>query len=534
MNSNTLVLLRTLLLSTSRRNIFKHCKDKKKRGKIIGNTVGMFVLYAMLISYSIAMSMGYGAYGLADMIPATGSLSISLIAFFFTLLKTNGYLFNFREYDMLMSLPFEVKTVAGCKFLYMYVKNLPWVLSISLSMLIGYSVFAKPSPAVYPVWIILTFFLPVIPMLVASFIGFLIARISAGFRKTNLVQTIITFAFVLFFFALRFIIEDVFRDDKVEETFSKISESIKGIERYYPPAAWFDGAVLNLRISDILLLVGVTVILFELIFIPVGKSYREINSRLKNHASAGKYKMTGQKQRSVVEAIAFKEFRRMTGSTTYMVNAGMGFLLVFILGIAALFVDFDKMMHVVLQDAPVTKEMLYPALPFIVYFFVGMVSTTAMSPSLEGKNYWIVQSLPITKEKLCQGKMLFNLYLTVPASVFATFCFCISAKAPFLIMLLSLILGILLCVFSTVWGACCGYKHMRLDWENEVEVIKQGSAVALYMFPNMFINMGLIVLAVFLGTRIDRNIVILIMIPVVVLLSLIFYKRAIRLARKAA
>ena len=48
---------------------------------------------------------------------------------------------------MLMSLPIEARTVAGCKFLYMYIKSLPWYLSISLAMLIGYGVCAAP-PAV--------------------------------------------------------------------------------------------------------------------------------------------------------------------------------------------------------------------------------------------------------------------------------------------------------------------------------------------------------------------------------------------------
>ncbi len=38
---------------------------------------------------------------------------------------------------------------------------------------------------------------------------------------------------------------------------------------------------------------------------------------------------------------------------------------------------------------------------------------------------------------------------------------------------------------------------MQLDWENEVEVIKQGSAVSIYMLPNMVVGMGLCVPVVF-------------------------------------
>ena len=133
--NKTILLLKTLLLSTNQWNIYKHTGDKKKRRKIIGSFIGTLVIYLMLMGYSIAMCIGYGTLGMIGKTPEMCALIISVLAFVLTLFKTNGYLFNFREYDMLMSLPFETKTVAACKFLYMYVKSLPWYLSISLAMM---------------------------------------------------------------------------------------------------------------------------------------------------------------------------------------------------------------------------------------------------------------------------------------------------------------------------------------------------------------------------------------------------------------
>ena len=184
------------------------------------------------------------------------------------------------------------------------------------------------------------------------------------------------------------------------------------------------------------------------------------------------------------------------------------------------------------QGAPISASLLQPAIPYIVYFFIGMVATTACSPSLEGKNYWIVQSLPIEKKTLYQGKMLFNMVLAVPFMEFAVLCMCISAKTPVLDTILYMILGMVLCAFSTAWGCVCGVKHMRLDWENEIEVIKQGSAVAIYMLPNMFVVMGLIVLVVFLGTRMDHALLTLILILITAILAGLSYMRVMSLARK--
>ena len=74
---------------------------------------------------------------------------------------------------------------------------------------------------------------------------------------------------------------------------------------------------------------------------------------------------------------------------------------------------------------------------------------------------------------------------------------------------------------------------MRLDWENEVEVIKQGAGTAIYMFPNMFAVMGLAVLVIFLGTKVNSNIITIILILIASLLSALCYLRALSLARKS-
>ena len=267
-------------------------------------------------------------------------------------------------------------------------------------------------------------------------------------------------------------------------------------------------------------------------FAVVGRSYRKINSALKSHAAARDYKLTAQRQRGVVRAIAFKEFRRMTGSTPYMVNAGIGEILAALVSLITLVIGPDRIIQTVTQGAPVDAVMLRPAIPFIVYFFIGMMATTACSPSLEGKNYWILQSLPIEKKTVYQGKMLFNMWLTVPFMAFSTLCLCISSKAPALETALYLLLGLALCAFSTAWGCVCGVRHMRLDWENEIEVIKQGAAVAIYMLPNMFAVMGLTVLAVVLGLRMDRKLLALLFTLVAALLAALSYRRVMILSKR--
>ena len=531
MKNKNLILLKTMLDSTSQWNAYKYGSDKKKKGKIIGNTIGVALLYMMLMSYCILTCIGYGKLGLTGVIPSICALTISMLALVFTFFKTNGYLFNFKEYDMLMSLPFKPKTVAGCKFLYMYVKTLPWYLSISVSMLIGYAIYADITVFTVIIWLLMALLVPVIPMLAASFLGYIIARISAGFKKNNIVQTVLTFLLVIFAFSLRFIIESVFRDDRVEEALETLADSVNGITDLYIPAKWFTKAVTDTDILSFLLLTVTTIVLFEVLFILVGRSYREINSKLKNHAASGDFKMSGSKQRSILNAIAFKELRRIMGSSICMIQLFMGELLALLIGILVLFIDFDDLISTVTQGAPVISAMLHPSISLIVYFLIGMVSSTAATPSLEGKNYWIVKSLPIPEKTLYQGKMLFNMYLTVPVAVFTTAAICISAKTPLLMSLLSVVLSVMLCAFSTAWGCVCGVKHIKLEWENEIEVVKQGTAITLYLLPNMIATMVLIVLSVFLGMKLNGNLVVIILIFIVTLLTFMSYKKVVKLCR---
>ena len=531
MEKNSIVLLRTLLLSTSGRNIIKYSKDKSKKNRVSANAAGMAVLYLMLMAYCILMCVGYGRVGLTGSVPVMCALLICAVSFIFTFLKTNGYLFNFKEYDMLMSLPFKTQTVAACKFLYMYIKSLPWYMSISVAMMTGYGIYARPPVFVYPVWVILSLILPVIPMLAAAFLGFLVAKVSSGFRKTNIVQTVLIFILAIAAFASRFIIEDLFRNDKVEATLEMASEMTKEAARFFPPAGWFSDAVTRFDVLGALLLIAVSAGLFAAVFAVVGRSYRKINSSLKSHAASKGYKMTAQKTRGAAAAIAYKEFRRMTGSTAYMTNCALGEILAALLGIITLIIGFDKIVGIVTNGAPFDYAILQPAIPFIVYFFIGMVATTACSPSLEGRNYWIIQSLPLEKKTVYQGKMLFNMLLTVPFMAFSTLCMCISAKVPVIETLLYLLLGAALCAFSTAWGCVCGVTHMRLDWENEIEVIKQGSAVMIYMLPNMFVVMGLTVLVVFLGMRMDHRLLACIFILIAGTLAALSYRSVMKLAK---
>ena len=144
-------------------------------------------------------------------------------------------------------------------------------------------------------------------------------RIRPWFRLSDL-----TFVIVIACFGLQYLMEDMFRNNKAAEVLNSLSSATGTAGRIYLPIEWFGNSVVELKISDMLLLIGVTLLLFELVFIPVGKSYSSINSALKSHSASREVYHDRAEAEERNNAIAFKEFKRMTGSATYVTNAAIG------------------------------------------------------------------------------------------------------------------------------------------------------------------------------------------------------------------
>ena len=524
-------VLAVLLQSTSSWNAYRHETDKSKRGKHLGPIVGKGILFLFIMAYLILMTLGYSAIGIGYLAPALCFLMISLMVFILAILKVNGYLFGCKDMDLLMALPLTSKQIMQARFLYMYVKDLPGVLVVSVAMQIGYGIIEQPRFFTYVIWTLLTFFAPLIPLVVATLIGTVIAGLGAGFRYKKAVTAFFTLIFVLLCFSSRFLIDSMVKNGEIDDALLQSAELLGKMGRIYWPINWFENAVVNWRVSDMLMLMGISLILIEVAFGVASKYYEKINTRLRASYKVKDFKLTTTRIKTPIQTVAFNEFRHFLDSTNYLVNVGLGVIFMAIIAVAALFLDMDAIISGITQGAPVTKEMLLPAVPLVIYFFAGMVSSCAVSPSLEGKNSWILDSMPIKKIDVYKGKMLFNFLLFGPISVVATIVVGLKCGASFIEILLFIVCILILVLFSTCWGMVCGVKHIKLEWENDIEVIKQGSAVAIYLFPNMFTVMILIVLSVILGMATSTVVVTLIVTAVASLLTWFCYARVKKLAR---
>ena len=531
-NNRTLLLLCAMLKASSRLNILKHTKDRKTRKRIISSMMGLAVLWGMMTLYLCLYAYGLVSFGMGSVLPALTAVAVSLVTFFLTLLKAGGYLFGFRDYDRLMSMPFKMEEIAAAKFLTMYCSSLFLTLSLSAAMLIGYGLAGNLTLIKGLMWIVLTPFLPVIPMLAASLVSILIAVLTAGFRYKTVLTALLTAAVMLPLMFSGYFVSSYFDQAGTAGVLQQTSGIITGMAGLLPGAGWFVQAVTEGSLLSFALMICIPVLCFVLFVLLVSRMYPKINARLEPGQTGKEKKAFDYKVRSVPVSIAFKDFKRMTSSSTYMVNVLFGVLIALIAGIAVLFVSPAGMLPQDGKESFLTLQMLVPAVPFVLYFFLGMAAVSVISPSIEGKNHWIVKSLPIEPEDDCKGKILLSLILLLPVGLFSAFTVSLSMTAEMLDIFLNLCMIAGLCFFASCYGLYCGYRHRNLDWEYEVEVIKQGPALMWYMFPNMILTVFLASVLLGLGAWPYIRLIQLAVILILFAASWLFWKKAVKTAGK--
>ena len=105
-------------------NEFRFTKDKKKKSRYLLMGVLWFMLLFMLVSYVCAACGGLIFMGAGELAPALLAVCVSVIVFFFTMIKAGPVLFDNRAFETQITLPVEVCAIIVSRFLSMYLTNL--------------------------------------------------------------------------------------------------------------------------------------------------------------------------------------------------------------------------------------------------------------------------------------------------------------------------------------------------------------------------------------------------------------------------
>ena len=119
----------------------------------------------------------------------------------------------------------------------------------------------------------------------------------------------------------------------------------------------------------------------------------------------------------------------------------------------------------------------------------GMVFFTASSVSLEGKQLWLAQSLPVSPWQVLRAKLRLQLLITIPPMLLCLVCLLAVYPGSPLELLFIAVTALSYALLMALLGLFLGLKMPNLSWTNEVVPIKQSACVALSLFGGWAVAM---------------------------------------------
>lgn len=477
--------------------LFKRNKNKVKKRKT-SVIIGFFLLFAAFLlicsfMYSYMIGLSLNTMGLLDLLPEMIMAVTCIVTLMTTIYKVKGTLFGFKDYDLTMSLPVKTRSIVISRLLLLYLVNISFTLIIILPASIAYGILMQPSILFYIYSLLTVLLVPLFPMIIATIIGTVITVAAARFRHSNIINILITLALLSAYMVLSF----QAGNSKVAlgEMGAALSKKIDGI---YPLAEMYKKAVCEFNFSSLLLFIAISVISFILFSWVVGSQFKKINTFVGTAKVKSNYKMKAIKEESPFISLYKKELRRYFSSSLYVMNTAVGIVMMTIAAIALLVMSPESFASV--MEVPELANVMAYFAAALLAICVSMSVTTACSISLEGKNLWILKSLPITVKTIFLSKIAVNLTITIPAIIIDSLIIAIGLKISLIEFFILLIMPIAYALFVSIYGLIVNLKFPNLDWTTEVMVIKQSVATMISIFSGVIFGaIPIILLFVFMG-----------------------------------
>ncbi|MGN1083852.1 MAG: hypothetical protein ACI4QX_02535, partial [Lachnospiraceae bacterium] len=241
--------------------------------------------------------------------------------------------------------------------------------------------------------------------------------------------------------------------------------------------------------TNLLLFVLISLAVFALVNLVLTATFVKAMLAGGKSKGAAKRKRDGR-VRSAVGSICRKEAKRFFSSTPYLVNIGMGLFMIVAFTVAGIWMK-EKILGMVGTLAPKEVNTILPiAISGILGVLSAMTPISAPSVSLEGKNIWILRSVPVSGAGVLKAKLLFHCSATVPLAAVSGMVLALVYRCTIPEVLLCGVNSALLFVMCGILGLVFNMCFPRLDWPNEAAPCKQSLAVLFVMFTMLFLSIG--------------------------------------------
>lgn len=516
--SNLGLLLKTNIINEFGINKLKS-SDSKEKKKLMG-TLALVLIGVIAIAYYLFTMCFFVSDFLIqvnsmELLLAIGFICGVLFTLFTSLYKASSYLFEAKDYDMLISLPIKESTILGSKIAMMIFSN--YIMSLPFIIIPGIVYFIKVDTAMtyFPYLIVGYLAVPLIPIAISSIISFFIGNISSRLKHKNIVMILGSLILLIGYMAVVMQMESILNNIIANST-----SIMNAINRIYPPAYYFVDAIKNNSISSLAIYLVISVIPFVIFVSLFARSYKKINSRMNERYKVKNFKLEKFDTSSPIKALERKEISRYFSSYIYVLNTSFGIILLLIGTLGILIFGMDKIN--VLLELNIDISMLKPQLILVMMFILATTCTTYCSISFEGKNLWILKSLPIEELDIFKAKISLNLLLNLPISVICFLFIGLSLKFDIQFIIIMVCTIIAVSILVSVAGLLINLYFPNFDWKNEVAVVKRSIGIIIVLFGTM-IYVGLFALIYYYLNMPNINIFLLIFAVITMIIDVLLW-----------
>ena len=479
-------MLKTLLkiqFASFKASLMRNRRRQAKGGA--GRTIGMALLFLYVI---VCFFIMFGSMFSTLCLPlhqieldwlyfAIAGLMSFMLTFIGNVFATQTQLFDAKDNELLLSMPIKPKFILGSRMLLLLALDIGYVLLVMAPAGVVYYRTLGASALGIIYFVISTLLLPLMVQAFSCLIAWLISLISSRMRKKNVITMVVSLLFLAAYFYLYSKMGDI-----IANLISNGTAVAVAFKKYAFPAYYFGVGIAQHNLTYLLLYTVCTLAAFELVYLILSRSFRQITTAKKG-AKRIVYKEKAMHRRSASAALLQKDFRHFIGNPMYVLNAWMGEILLVVACVAIL----------------IKKDILTELLPILngqgdaiglilCVTLCGLSCTnliTAPSISLEGKNLWIAQSIPVPAATVLRAKVKLQMLLCIPITVLTAVAMGLTLRLPVPMLVMVILLTAAFNTFTALLGVVVNLRFPRFDYLNETAVIKQSMSTMICMFGSM-------------------------------------------------
>ena len=465
--------------------LMQQSRQKKKKSK------GMTVLFAVLYVYVAVVVVGmmclmfgqlaqpYHALGLDWLYFAMAGLMGLMFSVFGGVFSTQNQLYDAKDNDLLLSMPIKPGMILLSRMVPLLGLNL---LFVGLVML--------PASAMYAILVqfsLLNFLIQIFAVIAVCLLSQAICCLLGWGLHLLLSKMNKSFASVLYMVVFLGVYFAVYSQaGGIMNAMAMEGAAIASALQVWVWPIYALGMGCNGEILHFIAFVAICAAVFGAIYFLLSKTFLKAAT---SRRSAGKRRLNMEQVKAATPtwAIIFKEWRHFLGSPVYLTNMGIGIILMAALAVAGVILR-GKLLATLVEFAAVGMDLsgyIQLIICAVLAFLSCMNFVSAPSVSLEGKNLWILKSMPVTSKQIIHAKLKFHCLLTTPVAVVAGLVLAAAYGCGIADILLCAAIPGILSILCGLVGMVFGLKWARLEWLNEAYPCKQGAAVAITMFAMM-------------------------------------------------